>query len=87
MQTQKKAMIWRNSKGSTIAEYNYQFMNQAEACGGTFHIPRVINILLTDKHGGFAVGQLEYTAKKALNNEVRELLLAVLFIDNANRRI
>ena len=90
IQTQKKAMRLQHYKGSTIAEYNYQFMNRvrfAEACGGTFKIPEVIYILLRDKHNVVAVSQLDPTSKKALKDEVRERVLAVLFIDNSNRRI
>ena len=51
-------MSWRQSKGSTIAEYNDQFMNisrVAEICGGTFQISLVINLVLKDKHSGVAV--------------------------------
>ena len=90
IQTQKKAMSWRHSKGSTISEYNDQFTNQekvAEACGGKFKLPGVIDIVLKDKHIGVAVSQLDPISKKALNNEVHGWVLVVLFIENSNRRI
>ena len=90
MQTDNKAMRWRQSKGSTIAEYNDHFMNRArvaESCGGTFLIPGVIDIVLKYKHSGVSFSELESTAKKALKNEVRKRLMAVLFIDNSNSRI
>ena len=83
-------MSFRKSEGSKISECNYQFVKRervAEACGGEFQLPVLIDMALKYKYSGVAVSQLEYAAKKALNNEVRELLLAVLFIDNANRRI
>ena len=83
-------MSWRKSKGSKIVEYNDQFMNQArvlEAWSGTFQIPGVIRIVLKDKHSGIAVSQLESKANKELKNEVRERVLAVLFIENSNRTI
>ena len=90
IQSQKKAMSWRNYEGSTIAEYNDQFMNQtivAEACGGKFQLPGMINLVSKEKHSAVAVSQLGSTAKKALKNEVCELVLEVLFIDNSNKRI
>ena len=90
IQTQKKAMSWRQSEWSTIAEYNDQFMNQArvsEACGGTFKLPGVTEIVLKDKNCGVVVSELNPTAKKALKNEVRGQVLTILFIDNANRII
>ena len=90
IQTQKKDMSWRQSKWSTIAEYNDQFLNLArvaEACDRTIQIPGVINIVLKDKHSGFSVSQLNSTAKEALNNEVCERVLLVLYIENSNRRI
>ena len=83
-------MIWRKSEGSKIAEYNYQCMDWAiadEECGGTFQIPGVIDKVLRDKHSGVAVSKLESTAKKVLKNEVRERVLAIIFIDNSNMRI
>ena len=43
--------------------------------------------MLKEKHSGVAVSELESTSKKALNNEVRERVPAVLFIDNDNMRI
>ena len=83
-------MSWKKSEGSTIVEYNDQFMYQerfAEACCGTFQIQGVINIVLKEKHSGSAVIHLDSTAKKELKNEVLERILTVLFIDNSNRRI
>ena len=65
-------------------------MNRArfsEACVRKFQLPGVINIVLKDKHSGVAVSQLNPTAKKALKNEGREQVLAVLFIESANRRM
>ena len=65
-------------------------MNRArvvEACGGQFQLPGVIIIVLKDKHSGVAVSQMDSTTKKSLKNEVRKRVLAVLFIENANRRI
>ena len=43
--------------------------------------------MLKDKNSGVVVSQLDYTAKKAPKNKVREQLLAVIFVDNTNRRI
>ena len=43
--------------------------------------------MLKYKHSGVAVSQLDSTSKKSLNNEVCEQVLAVLFINNYNRRI
>ena len=83
-------MIWRNSEGSTIAEYNDQFMNQemfTEACSGTFKLSRVFDIVLKDKQSGFVVSQMDTTDKKALKNEVHERVPAIIFIENSNRRI
>ena len=83
-------MSWKQSEGSTITEYNYQFMNQArvvEACGGTFQLPGVINIVLKDKHSGVVASQLGSTYNKALKNKLCERVLAVPFIDNSNRMI
>ena len=71
-------------------KYSYQFMNQsrvAESCGGTFQIPGVIDIVLKDKHSRVVVSQIDSTAKNSLKNDVRERVLAVLYIENANRRI
>ena len=47
----------------------------------------MINILLKYKHSGVEFIQLDSKSKKALKNEVFEQVLAVLFIDNSNRRI
>ena len=83
-------MSWRQSEGSTIVEYNDQFMNPSrvdEIFGRTFQLPGVIDIVLKDKHSGVAVIQLESTGKKALKNKVPEQVLAVIFIENSNRRI
>ena len=90
IKTKKKAMIWRKSEGSTIVDYNDQFMNRervAEACGGTFQLPGVTARVLKEKHIGFAISKLESTAKKELKNEVRKMVPAVPFIENANRRM
>ena len=90
IQTQKKAMSWQKSEGSIIAEYNDQFMilsRVSEACGGTFQLPEVIDILLKEKHNGFAFNELDSTATKALNNKVCGRVLAVIFIENISRRI
>ena len=43
--------------------------------------------MLKNKHNGVAVIQLESTAKKDLKNNMREQVLAVLFVDISNRRI
>ena len=43
--------------------------------------------MLKYKHSGVEVSQLDSTAKKSLNNEVCEQVLAVIFINNYNRRI
>ena len=43
--------------------------------------------MLKDKYSGVAVIQLESAATKPLKNEVRERVLAVLFIDNSNKMI
>ena len=66
IQTQKKAMSCRQSKGSTIAEYNDNFMNRAriaESWGGTLKLPGVINKVFKDKYSGVEVSQLDSTAK------------------------
>ena len=76
-------MSCRQSKGSTIAEYNDNFMNRAriaESWGGALQLPGVINIVFKDKFSGVEVSQLDSTANKALNNKVCERLLVVLFI-------
>ena len=83
-------MSWKKSEGSTIAEYNDQFMYQerfAEACCGTFQIQGVINIVLKEKHSGAAVNELYSTDKEAFKKEVCERLLVVLFIKKDNRII
>ena len=43
--------------------------------------------MLKDKQSGVAVSELDSTAKKWLKNEVCVWVLAVIFIDNGNRRI
>ena len=53
IQIQKKAMSWRKSEGSTIAYYNYQFMNRASAAKSRsriFQLPGVIDIALKEKY-------------------------------------
>ena len=90
IQTHNKAVIWWQSIGSTIVKYNYQFMNQARvaaACGENFQFQGVINIFLKYKHSGVGVSELDSITKKALKNKLRKRLMAVLFIDNSNRRI
>ena len=43
--------------------------------------------MLKDKHSGVVVSEMESKDKKALKNKVRQWVLAVLFIENKNRKV